>query len=45
MPALIQFKNVTKQYGKKAVLKDVNLEVNKGEIFGVIGMSGSGKTT
>jgi len=45
MPALIQFKNLTKQYGKKIVLKDVNLEVNKGEIFGIIGMSGSGKTT
>ena len=45
MPALIQLKNLRKQYGKKLVLKDINLEVNKGEIFGIIGMSGSGKTT
>ena len=45
MPALIQFKNLTKQYGKKQVLKNVSLDINKGEIFGIIGMSGSGKTT
>ena len=45
MPALIQFKNLTKQYGKKVVLNNINLEINKGEIFGIIGMSGSGKTT
>jgi len=45
MPPLIQFKNLTKQFGKKVVLQDVNFEINKGEIFGIIGMSGSGKTT
>jgi ABC-type multidrug transport system ATPase subunit len=45
MPPLIKLKELTKQYGKKLVLKDVNLEINKGEIFGIIGMSGSGKTT
>jgi len=45
MQPLIQFKNITKQYGKKLVLKDINFEINKGEIFGIIGMSGSGKTT
>ena len=45
MPTIIQLKNLTKQYGKKEVLKNLSLEINQGEIFGIIGMSGSGKTT
>ena len=32
-------------YGKKKVLKGVNLEVPKGSIFGFLGRNGSGKTT
>ena len=42
---LVQFNNITKQFGKKIVLEDVNLEIPEGEIFGIIGKSGSGKTT
>ncbi|MFC1742050.1 ATP-binding cassette domain-containing protein [Nanoarchaeota archaeon] len=38
-------KNVSKSYRKKLVLKDVNFEIYHGDIFGIIGMSGSGKTT
>jgi ABC-2 type transport system ATP-binding protein len=45
MPALINIKNLRKQYGKKSVLNNINLEINKGEMLGIIGMSGSGKTT
>ncbi len=45
MPAIIQIKNLEKQYGKKPVLKNINLSIEKGEMIGVIGMSGSGKTT
>ncbi len=36
---------VSKSYGKKQVLFDVSLEVEKGSIFGLIGPSGCGKTT
>ena len=32
-------------YGKKNVLKGVNLEVPKGSIFGFLGRNGAGKTT
>jgi len=42
---LIAVKNVSKGYRKKIVLKDVNVDIFKGDIFGIIGMSGSGKTT
>ena len=42
---LITIRGLSKSYKKKLVLKDVNLEIYEGDIFGLIGMSGSGKTT
>lgn len=42
---MIEIKNVNKKYGKKEVIKDLNLKINDGEIFGFIGPNGSGKTT
>lgn len=38
-------KNVDKSYGKKEVLRGVNLELEKGKIYGLIGRNGAGKTT
>lgn len=37
--------NITKVYGKKEVLKEINLELEKGKIYGLIGRNGAGKTT
>lgn len=37
--------NVTKTYGKNEVLHGVNLELEKGKIYGFIGRNGAGKTT
>ena len=45
MPPIIQFRNIKKSFGKRLILDRVNLEINEGEIFGIIGMSGSGKST
>jgi len=37
--------NVSKSYGNQQVLKNINFEVFKGEIFGFLGPNGAGKTT
>jgi len=44
---MITLSNITKTYNKGAVtaVKDINFSVNKGEIFGLIGPDGAGKTT
>ena len=42
---LLTCRNLYKNYGKKQVLKDVNLEIPKGKIVGLLGKNGSGKTT
>ena len=38
-------KGLYKQYGKRMVVRDVDLNVNKGEIVGLLGPNGAGKTT
>ncbi|WP_051470854.1 amino acid ABC transporter ATP-binding protein [Arthrobacter sp. 35/47] len=42
---LVSLKNVNKHFGELHVLKDINLEVARGEVVVVIGPSGSGKST
>lgn len=42
---MIEVKNVSHSFGKETVLKEINLIINKGEIFGILGPSGAGKTT
>jgi glutamate transport system ATP-binding protein len=43
--ALVSLNGVNKHYGPLHVLKDINLQVKKGEVVVVIGPSGSGKST
>lgn len=43
--AVIQLVGVKKHYGQHEVLKDINMEVNRGDIYGLIGKNGAGKTT
>jgi len=42
---LIKVSNLKKHFGKLEVLKDINLQVNEGEVVCIIGPSGSGKST
>lgn len=44
-PYFISCKNVNKWFGELHVLKDVNLDVRKGEVLVILGPSGSGKST
>ena len=41
----IQLKNLTKTFGKVVAIRDVSLDIRKGEILSLLGENGSGKTT
>jgi len=41
----LEITNLTKNFGKLTALDNINLTVNKGEVFGYIGPNGAGKTT
>ncbi|WEV76325.1 ATP-binding cassette domain-containing protein [Bifidobacterium sp. ESL0800] len=49
MSSIITIRNLTKKYpsddGEKIALSDVDLDVGKGDIYGIIGLSGAGKST
>lgn len=41
----LEIKNVGKTFGKDEILKNINIEIKKGEFFSLLGPSGCGKTT
>ena len=45
MTVTAELRNVTKTFGEKTVLDNINLEINEGEILALLGPNGSGKTT
>lgn len=44
-PRILEIKDISKSYGKRFVVKDVNIKVKSGEIVGLLGPNGAGKTT
>ena len=42
---MIEIKNVNKYFGDTKVLSDINISIDQGEIFGIVGHSGAGKST
>ena len=45
MKNIVEVKNFKMRFGNKIVISDLSFEVKKGEIFGLLGSNGSGKTT
>ena len=45
MNSVISFSNVEKSFGSKTVLENLNIEIPKGKVMGLLGKNGAGKTT
>lgn len=45
MCTIVSCKDLTKKYGKKVAVNNINLEIKSGHIIGLLGPNGSGKTT
>lgn len=45
MSAIIEIRNLTRQFGPLTAVDDLTLEIPRGEIFGLVGPDGAGKTT
>lgn len=45
MDSVLVYNNISKSYGSKIALEDVNLQIPQGAIVGLLGPNGSGKTT
>jgi ABC-2 type transport system ATP-binding protein len=43
--AVVTMQHISKAFGKQQILKDIRLDIQEGEIFGLLGPSGAGKTT
>ena len=42
---ILKIENLSKKFGAHQVLKDVSLDIAKGDIYGILGLSGAGKST
>ena len=42
---MIAIRNLSKKYGTNEVLKNINIEFDKGKVYGIVGENGAGKTT
>jgi lipopolysaccharide export system ATP-binding protein len=45
MPSVLHTQELTKSYGRRTVVRGVNIDVSSGEIVGLLGPNGAGKTT
>ena len=45
MSAIIEIKDLSKNFARRLAVNNVNLSIESGEIFGLVGPNGAGKTT
>lgn len=45
MNEILRINNLAKSYGRARILKDISFSVKEGEIFGLLGANGAGKST
>ena len=45
MEKILELNHLKKSFGEREILKDISLDVHKGEVLSIIGASGSGKST
>jgi ABC-2 type transport system ATP-binding protein len=45
LETILSIKNLNKRYGKLQAVKNVSLEIHKGNVYGILGPNGSGKST
>ena len=43
--SIIEFENVSLSYGNRLILDNINFNINEGQIFGILGPNGVGKST
>ena len=43
--SIIEFENVSLAYGNRLILDNINFKINEGQIFGMLGPNGVGKST
>src|SRR5689334_10107119 len=45
MSAIVEIRELSKQFGRRKAVDDVSMTIESGEIFGLVGPNGAGKTT
>ena len=45
MSIILKTTDLTKKYGNKVVVDNLNISIEKGEVFGLLGPNGAGKST